>query len=52
MDEAVLDSSQLAPEKRDDWLEVQNYIQAINEAVDELQRLPLSNRLLKYTHSI
>ncbi len=52
MDEAVLDSSQLAPEKRDDWQEVQNYVQAINEAVDELQRLPLSNRLLKYTHSI
>lgn len=52
MDEAVLDSSQLAPEKRDDWQEVQNYIQAINEAVDELQRLPLSNRLLKHTHAI
>lgn len=52
MNEAVLDSSQLAPEKRDDWQEVQNYIQAINEAVDELQRLPLSNRLLKYTHAI
>lgn len=52
MDEAVLDSSQLAPEKRDDWQEVQNYIQAINEAVEELQRLPLSNRLLKHTHAI
>lgn len=52
MNEAVLDSSQLAPEKRDDWQEVQNYIQAINEAVDELQRLPLSNRLLKHTHAI
>lgn len=52
MDEAVLDSSQLSPEKRDDWQEVQNYIQAINEAVVELQRLPLSNRLLKHTHAI
>jgi len=52
MDEAVLDSSQLAPEKRDDWQEVQNYVQAINVAVDELQRLPLSNRLLKHTHAI
>lgn len=52
MDEAVLDSSQLAPERRDDWQEVQNYVQAINEAVDELQRLPLSNRLLKHTHAI
>lgn len=52
MDEAVLDSSQLAPEKRDDWQEVQNYIQAINEAMDELQQLPLSNRLLKHTHAV
>lgn len=52
MDEAVLESSQLAPEKRDDWEEVQNYIQAINEAVNELERLPLSNRLLKHTHQI
>jgi len=52
IDEAVLDSSQLAPEKRDDWQEVQNYVQAINEAVDELQRLPLSNRLLKHTHAV
>lgn len=52
IDEAVLDSSQLAPEKRDDWQEVQNYIQAINEAVAELDRLPLSNRLLKHTHAV
>lgn len=52
MDEAVLDSSQLAPEKRDDWQEVQNYVQAINVAVEELERLPLSNRLLKQTHAI
>lgn len=52
IDEAVLDSSQLAPEKRDDWQEVQNYIQAINEAVKELENLPLSNRLLKHTHAV
>lgn len=52
MDEAVLDSSQLAPEKRDDWQEVQNYVQAINEAVEKLEHLPLSNRLLKHTHAI
>jgi Fic family protein len=52
IDEAVLDSSQLAPEKRDDWQEVQNYIQAINEAVKELEYLPLSNRLLKHTHAV
>lgn len=52
MDEAVLDAEQLAPEKRDDWSEVRNYIQAINEAIVELEKIPLSNRLLKHTHSI
>ncbi|MBT7446067.1 MAG: Fic family protein [Methylococcales bacterium] len=52
MDEAVLGVEQLAPEKRDDWGEVQNYIQAINEAISELEHLPLSNRLLKRTHEI
>jgi len=52
MDEAVLDSQFVAPEKRDDWQEVQNYVQAINEAIEDLKTLPLSNRLLKKTHEI
>jgi Fic family protein len=52
MDEAIMDQEQIDPEKRDDWQEVQNYIQAMNEALDELSRLPLSNRLLKKTHAI
>lgn len=51
MDEAVLDVSQLAPDKRDDWAEVNNYVQAMNDAIAELQQLPLSNRLLKQTHA-
>jgi len=52
MDEAVMDQEQIDPEMRDDWQEVQNYIQAMNEALDELSRLALSNRLLKKTHAI
>lgn len=52
MDEAIMDQEQIDPERRDDWQEVQNYIQAMNEALDELSRLPLSNRLLKKTHGI
>jgi Fic family protein len=51
MDEAVLKHDQLSPEKRDDWQEVQNYIKALNGAITDLDTLPLSNRLLKQTHT-
>ena len=50
MEDALLDESDIEPEKRDDWEEVQNYIEAINQAIGELATLPLSNRLLKNTH--
>src|SRR5690606_20130014 len=52
MDEAIMRKEQIPPEKRDDWQEVQNYIEAINVAIEELKTLPLSNRILKKTHSI
>lgn len=52
MDEAVMDLSQIDPEKRDDWQEVQNYVQSMNAALIELKTLPLSVRLLKNTHAI
>lgn len=52
MDEALMSEELIAPEKRDDWREVRNYIDAINMAIDELQRLPLSNRLLRETHAM
>ncbi len=52
MDEALMREEQILPEKRDDWREVRNYIDALNTAIDELRVLPLSNRLLKQTHAI
>lgn len=52
MDEAIMRKEQVAPEKRDDWQEVQNYIEAINTAVEDLQQLPLSIRVLKQTHAV
>jgi Fic family protein len=52
MEDAFLDELEISPEKRDDWREVQNYIQAIHVAVEQLKVLPLSNRLLKDTHRV
>jgi Fic family protein len=52
MDEALMRKEQVAPEKRDDWQEVQNYIEAINTAVEDLKQLPLSIRVLKQTHTV
>lgn len=51
IDEALMPEDQIAPEKRDDWREVRNYIQAVNEAIAELAKVPLSNRLLRQTHA-
>jgi Fic family protein len=50
MNEALMPESRIAPEKRNDWREVQNYIAALNDAIARLETLPLSNRLLKEAH--
>lgn len=52
IEEALIDENDIAPEKRDDWLEVNNYVTALNEAIDELNTLPLSCRLIKNAHKV
>ena len=50
MEEALVKEEDINPEKRDDWAEVQNYIKAINTSIKDLEKLPISNRLIKNTH--
>ena len=52
MDDVVLDEADVIPERRDDWGEVQNYIEAMNTAIHALKDLPLSLRLLRNAHAV
>ncbi len=52
IDDVVKEADAIVPEKRDDWQEVQNYVQAMNEAIQHLDTLPLSLRLIRRTHEI
>ena len=51
-DEALLDEGDVLPERRNDWKEVQNYTKAMNYAIERLDSLPLSTRLLCETHKV
>ena len=52
IDEAVMAEKDIDPEMRDDWQEVQNYIEAMNYSIERLSKLPISNRLIRETHKI
>ncbi len=52
MEEAILSKEDVPLDKRDDWMEVHNYINAMNEAVRLLDDLPFSSRLIRNVHRI
>ena len=50
--DALQSKSDISEEKRNDWEEVQNYIEALNTAIKSLNEIPFSSRLIKQTHKI
>ena len=50
IDEALMPEEEISPERRNDWLEVRNYSEAMKNAIKELEHIPLSSRLLCKTH--
>jgi len=50
MEEVLLDEASIPIEHRDDWEEIQNYIYAMEWAIDELNNLPFSSRLIRGAH--
>jgi len=51
MEEAVLPEEEIREERRNDWREVNNYIRGMRTAINKLDTLPFSNRLLREAHS-
>jgi Fic family protein len=52
LEEALVNVEDVNPEKKDDWEEVHNYVDAINFSIAQLEKLPISNRLIKDTHKV
>ncbi|QQT26794.1 Fic family protein [Sphingobacterium spiritivorum] len=52
MDEAIMEAKDISPEQKDDWQEVQNYIEAMNHSITSLEQVPLSSRLIRDAHRI
>ncbi|MFA5880239.1 MAG: Fic/DOC family N-terminal domain-containing protein [Candidatus Margulisiibacteriota bacterium] len=52
IEEAFSDELDIDPEHRNDWIETSQYVKSLNFALENLNKIPLSNRLLKEVHEI
>lgn len=50
--DALLEKDEIPLDKRNDWEEVQNYVEAMTFAIDKLEDLPFCSRLICETHKI
>jgi Fic family protein len=50
IEDVILDVEDVSADKKDDWEEVHNYIDAMNESIEQLKTLPFSIRLIKQAH--
>lgn len=50
IEEALMPLENIQPERRNDWQEVHNYTVALNNAIEQLKKLPLSSRVLRNAH--
>ena len=52
VEDALRDKDDVEHEKRNDWEEVQNYIGALNTAINDLESIPFSTRLIRNAHKV
>lgn len=53
LEEELLDVTEISPEKRDDWEEVQNYVKATNYGIERISAgFPMCTRLIREIHEI
>ena len=52
IEDAFLNKEDVPLDKRDDWIEVRNYMEAMNYGIELLQQLPFSSRLIKKIHTV
>ncbi|MBO5477611.1 MAG: Fic family protein [Clostridia bacterium] len=53
IEEDLLDVEDIAPEKKDDWEEVQNYVKATNYGIERIKEgFPVCTRLIREIHGV
>jgi Fic family protein len=52
IEEAFYNELDVNPEYKNDWVETKKYVEAMNFALEEMNNIPVSSRLLRETHAV